>query len=220
MSRICRAFLSNQRYGLITLTTLLLASCSATDETLTPVKDFSQFNTFTNVQIGSGFRTTIRQGTARQVLISVPSVDERTLSVTQSSNTLVVEIRNKASKSAIGTVDITMPTLTGADFSGGVAATIAGFTTGTLPISQSGGSSVTLSSTVQKLLLTLTGGSRFEGYSTPVTDATVALSGGSEARVAASGTLTITASGGSRLYYKGTPQLNQNLSGGSTVTSE
>lgn len=220
MTRIGQVFLGKQRYGLSALMLLFFVSCRTTDETLTPVKDFSQFNTFTNVRIGSGFRTTIRQGTARQVLISVPSVDENNLSVTQPGNTLVVEIRNKASKSAIGTVDITMPTLTGADFSGGVAATLSGFTAGTLPISQSGGSSVTLNGTVQTLMLTLTGGSRFEGYGAPATDVTVGLSGGSEARVAASGTLTVTASGGSRLFYKGTPQLNQSLSGGSTVTKE
>lgn len=197
----------------------LMAGCKKDDDTLSPAQDFSSLNNFDKLRIGSGFRTTVRQGTTRQVLVAVPSSDQSNLNVTQSNGTLVVEIQNKSSQTA-GTVDITMPSLAGVDFSGGVAATITGFSPASLLITQLGGSSVNLTGSVQTLTLTLSGGSTFNGYNFPATDAVVALSGGSEARVAASRTLNVTASGGSKLFYQGTPTLTQNLSGGSTVTKQ
>jgi hypothetical protein len=196
-----------------------VAGCKKNDETLGPVQDFSSFNTFDKLRIGSGFRTTVRQGTTRQVLVAAPAADQANLKVDQTAGTLTIQIDNKSSQTS-GTVEITMPTLAGVDFSGGVAATITGFQAATLPITMTGGSTLTPTGSAQALTLTLSGGSMYSGYDFPVSAATVNLSGGSEARVAASQTLSVTASGGSKLFYKGIPTLTQNLSGGSTITKE
>lgn len=198
---------------------VLMVGCKKDADTLAPIQDFSSLNNFDKLRTGSGFRTTVRQGTTRQVLIAAPSSDQFNLNVTQSNGTLIVEIGNKSSQIA-GTVDITMPSLAGVDFSGGVDATITGFSPASLPVTLSGGGTVDLTGSVQTLTLTLSGGSRFNGYNSPAIDAAVTLSGGSEARVAASKTLNVTASGGSKLFYKGTATLTQNLAGGSTVTKE
>lgn len=196
----------------------LLFNCKE-EETLQPAQDYPQYTDFDKLNIGSGFRVTVQQGTARQLRISVPASDQSKLSVGQANGTLSVSIDNKSSVMP-GTINIVMPSLTSIRFSGGIPATITGFSPISLPITLSGGSSVTLTGSVQTLTLDLSGGSTFNGYSFPTTDAVVGLAGGSEAFVAASKTMNVTASGGSKLFYKGTPVLTQKLTGGSTITNE
>lgn len=192
----------------------------ATDNTLLPVQDYSRFSDFDKLSIGSGFTVTVRQGTTRQVGISTTAANQSKLQVSQTNGTLTVEINNKTNDGLSGTVDITMPSLTGISFSGGISAMINGFTQSSLVASFSGGSDVTFTGSVGQLTASLAGGSTVNAYSFPATAAVLNLTGGSEARIAASQNLTITASGGSKVYYKGTPALVQTLTGGSTVIKE
>lgn len=216
----------------------VLASCQKEDDTLLPAQDFSQFNTFDKLSIASGFETTVQQGATRQVLVSVPAVDKDNLRVEQVNGTLNIQIVNKRSERG-GKITIVMPTLVGGTFSGGTVATLSGFTATTLPLTGSGGSIITyqgtaktltvglsggsittVRGTIETLTLDLSGGSKFNGYEVPATTVTATLTGGSQARVAASQTLNVTASGGSQLFYRGTPTITQNLSGGSTITKQ
>ncbi|WP_375445834.1 GIN domain-containing protein [uncultured Fibrella sp.] len=197
------------------------AGCTdAIDNTLLPAQDYSQFSDFDKISIANGFGVTVRQGATRQVSVSTTAANQSKLQVSQLNGTLTVQIDNKATNGPSGMVDITMPSLTGINFSGGVSATITGFTQPSLVASFSGGSTVTLTGSVGQLTASLTGGSTVNAYSFPASDAVINLAGGSEARIAASQNLNVTASGGSKVYYRGTPTLVQNLTGASTVSKE
>jgi len=94
--------------------------------------------------------------------------------------------------------EITMPALVGLVVSGGSDATVSG-TGDEISVDASGGSDVDLAS--------------FE-----VVNASVVASGGSDVTVNASGTLNADASGGSQVYYLGSPTMGQiDTSGGSDV---
>ncbi|HEX5641821.1 MAG TPA: head GIN domain-containing protein [Thermoleophilia bacterium] len=82
----------------------------------------------------------------------------------------------------------------------------------------SGAGAVELRGSARRLELDASGGSRFELLSLPAVDAELRLSGGSRGAVTVTGTLSADVSGGSRLEYAGSPQLEGvDSSGGSVV---
>ena len=88
-----------------------------------------------------------------------------------------------------------------------------------LSLVQSGGSDIYISGTVADLRVHATGGSDFHGYDLVAEEGDVEASGGSDIRVTANKGLTVSASGGSDVYYKGTAQIHAiHTSGSSDVT--
>jgi hypothetical protein len=82
----------------------------------------------------------------------------------------------------------------------------------------SGASALVLEGSARALRLDVSGGSRVELLAFMAVDADLELSGGSRGAVLATGTLTVDASGGSRLEYAGSPRLESiDTSGGSAV---
>jgi hypothetical protein len=81
-----------------------------------------------------------------------------------------------------------------------------------------GGSTVDFSGTVEKMAISATGGSRFEGFDLEVHSMICNLSGGSEGHSTITEDLVIAASGASTLSYKGDGKIKtQAMSGGSEV---
>jgi hypothetical protein len=82
----------------------------------------------------------------------------------------------------------------------------------------SGASTVTLTGAASRLTLGASGGSRFDLPELTAQDAELELSGGSRGTVLVTGSLSVDASGGSRVEYAGSPQLGSiDTSGGSAV---
>jgi hypothetical protein len=82
----------------------------------------------------------------------------------------------------------------------------------------SGGGALTLTGAATKLTLGASGGSRWDLFELTAQDAELELSGGSRGAVFVTGTLSVDASGGSRVEYAGSPQLGSiDTSGGSAV---
>jgi Putative auto-transporter adhesin, head GIN domain len=81
----------------------------------------------------------------------------------------------------------------------------------------SGGSRLELAGSATTLQLDVSGGSTVLLLELPAENADLALSGGSAGEVTVTGTLTVDASGGSRLEYGGSPQVAADTSGGSEV---
>jgi hypothetical protein len=77
---------------------------------------------------------------------------------------------------------------------------------------------VTFTGSARDVRIHGSGGSIFELADFPVTDASVDLSGGSNVTVKPSGRLDVEASGGSRVYYLGSPTVGKiRMSGSSSV---
>lgn len=89
---------------------------------------------------------------------------------------------------------------------------------GFVELSCSGGSTVELDGEAGELELDGSGGSAFRLYGFPAEEAAVSLSGGSRAELAISDSLSVSASGGSAVYYEGDPEIRRtDLSGGSSI---
>lgn len=87
-----------------------------------------------------------------------------------------------------------------------------------LTVEISGDSDVELAGYSTTLSLLSSGGSEFEDYSFVVDDLGANLSGGSELNITVNGTITLDASGGSEVKYKGNAEvLSATLTGGSTL---
>lgn len=89
---------------------------------------------------------------------------------------------------------------------------------GNLKANLSGSSRLTLSGFAERLDATLSGASRIEAAQSDVFEASLRLSGASRANLGEVQVLTVDASGASRVYYSGSPEIEQRLSGASKVT--
>ena len=115
-----------------------------------------------------------------------------------------------------------MPNLYAVVLSGGTQGTAKEFTsTQGFNLILSGGSSLELEGAANNLNIEVTGGSRSDLSDFPVHNATVLLSGGSQATINLDYTLNADLSGGSQLQYIGTPTMGDiSVSGGSAITKK
>jgi len=196
---------------------------------------------FDQVEIDSGFQAQITAGDAFDVRLEV---DENLLDhvdVLVTGSTLTVRLKPLGAYSLFNVtrrVTVTMPRLVGVESSGGSQVDIHGFRSnddlsayvsgggrlsgdieaGELEFVCSGGSDLTLAGAGEDLVLDASGGSEVDLAGFDVADASVEASGGSRVTVNVSGRLDVQASGGSKVYYVGSPILGEiDSSGGSSV---
>lgn len=86
-----------------------------------------------------------------------------------------------------------------------------------LEVNLSGASEAKLGGTTDELKLLSTGASDLKSYALNVMKCEATLSGASDARLTVQDYLKVTASGASSFYYKGSPKIEVNASGSSTV---
>jgi len=196
---------------------------------------------FDKVDVSHGFKVDIGQGDTFSVVIRIDDNLVQHLEVVKQGSTLKIglkPLRSYTIRNATLEAQVTMPELTELDLSGGSHGSISGFKStkaldvdlsggshfrgdieaGDASFDVSGGSHVTLSGSAQDLTIDASGGSHVNLADFAVTDADVEASGGSEATVNPSSRLDADASGGSRVYYLGSPTLGQiDTSGGGSV---
>jgi hypothetical protein len=199
------------------------------------------FADFTKIDMGNGFKITLLQSSAFSISARGDVRNLNDLYVRVENGVLKADYRPYTGTRRYKTeFTIVMPTLEGVTFSGGVTATITGFSganltyfrlsggsvgnanlqTNEASIDLSGGSRLTLSGNATQISGELSGGSVLESFALLVTHCNLSLSGGSQAKLNVSNTLNITASGGSTARYMGTPTIVSNLSGGSQLIKE
>lgn len=156
-------------------------------------------NGFDKLDIRQGFKVEVSQGDEFSVLVRVNENLVEYLQVEVLGDTLKIGLeQNRVYANATLQAEVTMPTLTGLDVSGGT--------------------DVTVSGTGEDIAVDASGGSDADLASFQVVDANIDASGGSDVTVNASGTLNVDASGGSQVYYLGSPTMGQiETSGGSNV---
>lgn len=196
------------------------------------LKDFSA------VEVSAGISVAIKQAAAFSVRATGDQATLDRLQMTVRGEAL--RIGFKPGTWGVGSVhvDIAMPTLGAIQLSGGSRATIDMDATkpgnfamdlsggsrlegtllaGDLTINLSGGSRVAIGGYAMGISGELNGGSRFDCLDFAVDKAALQLSGGSAAALAVQTLIAVDASGGSRLEYRGSPQVVQNLSGAASV---
>jgi hypothetical protein len=199
------------------------------------------FTGFDRLDVSHGFEVDILQGEAYSVLVRVDDNLEKELEVAKSGSTLRIGLRRNRSyslRNATLEATVTMPDLTGLELSGGSRGTLTGFSSsralsvdmsggsnlrgnieaGDARFELSGGSNATLAGSAGDLTLDASGGSGADLSAFAVVNANVEASGGSQLTVNPSGRLDVDASGGSRVYYLGSPTLGRvEKSGGAEV---
>ena len=189
----------------------LLAGC-----TLAPITGSGKIVTreetstgFDKLDVSHGFEVDVRQAEDFSVVIRVDDNVEKHLDVAKRGSTLQIGLKpNVNVTSRTLQAEITMPELTGLEMSGGTHCTVTGFeSTRALDLDVSGGSHATLTGSAGDVTIDASGGSEADLFAFSVVDANVEASGGSEVTVNASGRLDADASGGSRVYYLGSPTL-------------
>lgn len=176
---------------------------------------------FTAVSASHGFNVAITQGSTYSVKVTTDDNLQQYVDVHKSGSTLYIGLKPGFGISTTQLkVEVTMPNLINLQLSGGSQATGQNLNlSGNLAVDFSGGSRATLTGQAVDLTVTCSGGSNVDLRDLQVQNARVDLSGGSQAKVNASGTLNVNLSGGSQLQYRGNPTMgSQDISGGSRIS--
>ncbi len=196
---------------------------------------------FDRLQMGSAFTITVRPGATFAITAVGYRTDIDDLDVFVRNGVLRAQYRTNRSRRYKTRFTITMPTLRGVDFSGASQSDVSGFQNlAELSITLSGASKGTFDVQANRITVDLSGASNgqlvgaggttlradlsgasvLRAFEYPINDAVLDLSGASQSNVTASRNLNVTAAGASSVRYRGTPAIEQRLSGASTVKPE
>jgi hypothetical protein len=176
---------------------------------------------FTAVSASHGFNVVITQDSVYKVKVTTDDNIQQYVDVHKDGSALYVGLKPGFGITTTQLkVEVSMPNLMNLQLSGGSQASGQNLTLVTnLGIDFSGGSRATLSGQAVDLTVSGSGGSNIDLRDLQVQNASVDLSGGSQAKVNASGRLDVNLSGGSQLQYRGNPTMgSQDISGGSRIS--
>ncbi|MGN0201537.1 MAG: GIN domain-containing protein [Candidatus Cryptobacteroides sp.] len=202
-----------------------LTSCNQTIEESGKVitRDYEISTMFTAVDVSSGFHLildpTVEAGTA---VVTASDNVHQYLNIQVNGGTLNLGLNSGFKYSDLNvTVKVSSLSVSALYASGG--STVVGESpiyASSLKLVLSGGSSLDISGTSPSVSCSLSGGSRAEMLNFLAVKADAELSGGSTMRITVLEELNLQASGGSTLYYKGTPLVKTvEVSGGSECIS-
>lgn len=217
---------------------LLVSSCNTED--LGPIqymeKDYS-LTDFDRLEMGSGFHIAVTQSPLFRIHVSGDARNINDLNVFKNGSTLTIQYDDQNNRRHDTYITIEMPVLYGVNFSGGSVSTIKDFESdGSFDFILSGASVCQLHAGYKLLNLNLSGASRLSmdglgdeihgtvsgasslsAYDFPVSSVFMQVTGASKAKVTASQTLNVTASGASEIIYKGNPLVQSSVTGDSRV---
>lgn len=183
---------------------------------------------FTRIAAGETFQVSVRQGTDFSIKAKgcTNDLNDLQLSVDPVSKTLSIAYNGYRGDRYRTDFEITLPVLNNMVLSGAATGSVTGFgqqtsyfrtilsgtakcTVNPVPAllrsEQSGATELTLYATAPDLIANLSGSSRLNAYTASFSDADVYVSGTSKAYVQVQQHLYASASGDSRVYYKGNP---------------
>lgn len=193
---------------------------------------------FTQLEVHHGCRLDLRRGESYSVVIRIDDNLVDYLEVVQEGGRLRIGMKRGSYSNVHLEADVTMPHLEELGLSGGSEAGLSGFSSesrvslslsggselrgdldaGEVEFSLSGGSEIRLEGNAGDIRIHGSGGSQIDLGEFEARDVTIELSGGSEATVNVDGNLGGSLSGGSTVYYQGSPTLGSlSRSGGSQV---
>ncbi|MHB1414348.1 MAG: head GIN domain-containing protein [Chloroflexota bacterium] len=193
---------------------------------------------FTKVDASNNFKVQITRGSSYKVTVTTDDNIVDHLDVRKDGQTLVLALQSGSYSNITLQANVTMPDLQGLRLSGATNGTVEGFNSqssvdigvsgasrlsfnsqfGDVKITNSGASHVTGTGAGNGLNLDVSGASTADLQGFAVKDATVGLSGASNATVDVTGTLNANLSGASTLRYTGSPTLgNVDVTGASSL---
>lgn len=222
---------------------LFLFSCSREDLGRSGVveQDFN-LTGFTRVRAGDNINLVINQGAAFAVKAKGESNYVYDLEFSIAGSFLEIGYQTQVQKRPRMDIYITLPTLTSVVLGGAGSGTVTGFqdaphvisavlsgaadltmngTGVNMGVDISGGSRFTVTGATDDLYGNISGGSKLNAYGLTATEVDLSASGGATAQVNVVNSFFATATGGSKIYYKGNPGVkNIETSGGGQVIKE
>ena len=195
---------------------------------------------FDKLEISNAFHVDVKQSANYRVFVKGDRRDIDDLIVKVSGGELKMYFSKWRAKRYQMDVEIEMPNLKEADFSGAVTAYVKGFdnldqldidlsgaSAATFvtkakgyEIDLSGSSELTIEGTGKDLEAEISGASKLYAFDATVEKANLDVSGASSAKVNVSSNLRVSASGASKVRYRGNPTLSTNTSGSSNVDKD
>jgi len=207
-----------------------------------PIEKEFNLTGFNKISVTDNFTITLTKGAAFSVKAIGPVNDVNDIVFSIANNILDIQYDDYINNRPGVNLVITVPTLVSLNLAGASEAVINGFQdephviravlsgaskctlNGTginTNIDISGGSSLTVNGITANLYGNISGGGKLHAYGLLSDEVDIDASGGAVAYVKVSNTLFAAASGGSRIYYKGTPAIKQiETSGGGQVIQE
>jgi hypothetical protein len=202
-------------------------------------KEFIVSN-FTGLEVEDGIDVQVVQGNTYSVRAEGDLRNIHDLRVRKDGKNLSIEYNSHRSRRHDTRVFITMPVLLEIDLEGAADATIRGFESDDdLDVELSGASTLRLESSYPWVRVEMSGASEFvmagEGHTLKaeisgasklyafdftLLEADLRISGASKARVDVDSRLKVKASGASDVRYRGTPSIDSDISGGSTLKAD
>jgi len=196
---------------------------------------------FDRLEISEALDVTVLQGSSFSVQARGDSRNINDLEVYKNGNTLRIKFDNNRNRQYTTYITITMPVIHGLDFSGAVNGRINGFTekisrfdlslsgasTGQLEVNANevhalltGASNLRIIGIGQKIEASVSGASQLTAFDYPVEMAKLTVTGASQAKVNATVQLNVSASGASGVLYRGTPLVEAEVTGASSVKKD
>ncbi|MEJ1238461.1 head GIN domain-containing protein [Chryseolinea sp. T2] len=221
---------------------LVATSCTHTEDPgplWEDKRDFAVMD-FDRIEMGSGFRIEVEQSSSFQVEAHGDSRNLDDLEVFVNGGTLIARFKNSVNRKHSTRIEIRMPALTSVNLSGGTYSKIEEFESDQqLDFYLSGGSLCELEAGYRKINLVLSGASKLDieglgdemtaeisgaselnAFEYPVRAAAVNVSGASYGKVTVSDDLDAKATGASRLLYRGSPAVQSDVSGASSIAKD
>ncbi|KQS31358.1 head GIN domain-containing protein [Dyadobacter sp. Leaf189] len=198
------------------------------------------FKNFDELEMGDAFRINVVSGSSFAVSATGELNDLDDLHIFVQDGKLVARYEDYSRNRKRMDIDIVMPDIEEANFSGAVHAGIENFENlPSLKIELSGASQCEFDGSAREMEFNLSGASKLNlfgeakfldgelsgasqlfAFGLPVEESDLDLSGASKAEIFAAKKLVVEASGASQVRYKGNPEIRQDLSGGSTLRPE
>lgn len=224
------------------ITALVVSSCWREEDQGPQQRDNRSYSIldFDRLEVGEAMVVTVQQGPVYTVNARGDRRNLDDLDVSKVGSTLKIQYTTSRSRNYTTYIDITMPTLLGANFSGAVTATAAGFRDADaveviasgasvvqfngeskkLTVNLSGASKLTASGKADSFIAKASGASEVNSYGLPALVVEAEASGASKLNVFASQQLNAVAAGASVIIYRGNPTVTSNVSGASTVRAD
>ncbi|GAB2637367.1 head GIN domain-containing protein [Emticicia sediminis] len=215
---------------------LLISTCSFAQD----IKRYFKVKDFERLDMGSAFIISVAQGSTYSVEVRGREQDVKEIICRVNGNTLDLNYPSSWGNSSKNRkevyVNITMPKLTAAEFSGASKSTVSGFSSDKLSISISGASvgnfkvnakalsidcsgasSLTLIGSGQNIDADVSGASNVNSLDYKVATANIDASGASDIKLFVTSKIVADASGASSVRYKGGAAIKSSTSGAGSV---
>jgi hypothetical protein len=226
-------------YALVVSSAAVFSSCFQSEDP-GPVQEVEKEYTLTDfdrLEISDAFNIDVEQGNYFEISVRGDRRNVDDLVVKTEGNTLVIRYKDNRNRRHDTYINITMPSIVAANFSGASDSMISGFhdlrsfdfylsgasvcqldlNATQLDIVLSGASYLNIRGTGEKLHAELSGASVLKAFHFPVTDSEMRVSGASDGHVTVSNSLKAIASGASVILYRGNPTVTSEVSGSSSV---